>query len=170
MLVTAIMLALAAPVHAAPDTPGAASFDYGYFCALEPIGEEETGDTVSGSVHFVEGLPIFAAHGPLVPAQLGIGFGVHVLVHTQYAGPALIVIEHPPMGPSNVTRQSWPTEFDAKKTSYVGYSFEYEYELLPGTWTMSAQANGRTIYRASFDVIRPPKSQGNPCDPNVPLS
>lgn len=170
VLLRLVFLLLPTLVAAEPSTPGAAYFAYGHFCSLDPVAEERSADTISGTVQLVEGLPEFAAEGPNVPAQIGVGFGVHVQTLPQYAGPVLIVTEHPPMGPEGVTRQSWVTSFSADAPTYVGYSFEYEYELLPGLWTLSAQANGREIYSVTFNVFRPAQSQGLSCRAFIPLS
>jgi len=139
----------------APESPGAIEFEYGYFCALKPVATQKAQDTVSGDVSLVAALPQFIATGAIVPAQIGIGFGVKIRVQPGFTGLVTAVSEHPPMGPNGVTRQSWQTAFSDTEIQYAGYSFEHAYEVLPGTWTLSAQSNGRQIYRVSFDVVAP---------------
>jgi len=80
---------------------------------LEPVDEGVAEGTISGTVSFVSGRPPFLREGHLVPAQIGIGFGVHVRALPDYAGPVSIYIEHPPMGPEGVTQQVWHTSIDA---------------------------------------------------------
>jgi len=164
------LLWLTAAANAAPQTPGVAAFDYGYFCALDPVEEQASPDTVSGTVQLVADLPTFIARDLNVPAQVGVGFGVHVQTLPQFAGQVTVTSEHPPMGPNGVTRQSWVTDLSATEQNYVGYSFEYDYELLPGLWTLSAQANGRMLYSITFNILPPTQSPGVPCRQNIPLS
>ena len=102
---------------------------------------------------FVAGRPVFLRTGSLVPAQLGIGFGVHVRVQPQFSGPVSVSVEHPPMGPNGVTSQGWTTELSAEELQYLGYTFDVDYEMVQGGWTMSATANGRLIYEVSFNVV-----------------
>ena len=140
---------------AAPSTPGVAEFDYGYFCALEPVDEGVAEGTISGTVAYVEGPPPFISRGSLVPARIGVGFGVHVRVLPEYEGMVTVHVEHPPMGPDGVTRQVWVTDLSADEQEYLGYSFDHSYELVTGPWRMTATANGRVIYDASFEVLDP---------------
>ena len=140
---------------AAPETPGTVYFDHGVFCALEPADERPAEGTVSGVIGLLDETPVFARPGPVVPARVGIGFGVHVQVAPQFAGPATIETSHPPMGPNGVTSQIWEVEFSADRVSYNGFSFDFEYELLPGPWSFTATANGRLIYKVDFTVVDP---------------
>lgn len=167
-LIPALAMLLAASLDSsAPQSPGAAEFAYGYFCAPEPVASQEAQDTVSGDVSLVAALPRFIGTGPQVPAQIGIGFGVKIRVQPGFSGPVTVVSEHPPMGPNGVNRQSWQTVFSDTETHYAGYSFEHAYEVLQGTWTLSAQSNGRQIYRVSFDVVAPEKLPRISCDQSV---
>lgn len=167
----ALALCIAPPVVAAdaPVSPGAVDFAYGYFCARDPSELIEAEGTVAGVVNLIEGVPPFIATGTTVPAQIGVGFGVHILVHPAFAGPVDLVIEHPPMGPDGVTRQTWTTDLRADDPDYLGYSFDRDYELLTGQWTITATTNGRLVYRASFDVVRASLMPPVPCG-IVPIS
>ncbi len=155
MCLLALALCAASGATAAPRTPGAAEFEYGYFCAMEPVDEGVAEGTISGTVSFVEGPPPFLNLGSLVPGQLGVGFGVHVRVRPEYEGMVTVLVEHPPMGPEGVTRQVWVTDLSSAEQEYLGYSFDEPYEVVKGQWIMSATANGRVIYEASFEVLDP---------------
>lgn len=148
-----VLSVLAGAVQATPQSPGALTIDYGYFCALEPVDEGVAEGTISGTVSFVSGPPPFLRHGALVPAQIGIGFGVHVEPRLDFAGPVTVIIEHPPMGPDGVTRQTWDTQLSPGDTDYLGYSFDLDYELVTGPWRMSAESNGRLVYAVEFEVL-----------------
>lgn len=169
-LIPFLLLILPTMALAAAQSPGTARFEHGFFCALEPIAVEEANDTVSGTVTIVADEPIFLAPGPQVPAQLGIGFGVIVQPLPQYAGPVTISVQHPPMGPNGVTRQSWQAELFSDDTTYLGFTFEDRYEVVRGEWTLSAQSNGRPIYSVRFQVTDPARLRPVTCGEQVPLS
>ncbi len=173
-LLSALLLlcaSLAAPPALAeePVSPGAVDFDYGYFCAREPAEIGVAEGTIAGVVNLVDGIPAFIARGTVVPAQVGVGFGVHILVDPAHAGLVDLTIEHPPMGPDKVTRQTWTTELRADDPDYLGYSFDEPYELVPGEWIFTAEAAGRLVYRAGFTVMRADLLPAVSCGP-VPLS
>lgn len=169
-LIPFFLLILPTIAFGAAQSPGAARFDYGFFCALEPIAIEEASDTVSGTVTIVADEPVFLAPGPRVPAQLGIGFGVIIQPLPQYAGPVTITVQHPPLGPNGVTRQSWQANLFAEESTYLGFTFEQQYEVVRGPWTLSAQSHGRPIYSVSFDVMDPARMRPVTCGHQVPLS
>ncbi len=158
------------PASAAPALPGVVKIEYGYFCALEAVGEREAQDTVSGVVRQVEGAPQFIEHGSLVPAVIGIGFGVYVQVEPQYEGLVIAITENPPMGPNGQTRQSFTTTLSSIEQSYVGFAFEHGYELVTGPWRMSAELNGRLIYSVDFQVVSGELMPSVSCGFQVPLS
>ncbi|MDF0598791.1 DUF3859 domain-containing protein [Psychromarinibacter halotolerans] len=170
LFVCALALLPANGVAADTRTPGAAEFTAGYFCAREPVDIGEAEGTVSGTVSFVEGLPPFLGPGPLVPGQKDVGFGVHVRALPDYAGPVEITIEHPPMGPNNVTSQTWYTDISGLEAQYYGYTFDYEYEILKGQWRMTARTAAGVVYSAGFEVVDPALLPPVTCGYAVPLS
>jgi hypothetical protein len=141
----------------------------GAFCGVEIVGEEAAEGTLTGTLNLVEGPPVFFSQGPLVPAQIGIGFGIHLDVAPDFAGPAQVTTTHPPMGPQGITRQTWTTTYTAGDVAYNGFTFEYDYELVTGTWTISAEAEGREIYFAEFTIVDPGFAPAPPCG-TAPLS
>lgn len=158
------------PARAEPVIPGVIKIEYGYFCALDAVGEREAEDTVSGVIRQVEDTPQFIQYGPLVPATRGVGFGVYVQVKPEYDGVVLAITENPPMGPNGQTRQTFPTTVSSDEQSYVGFAFERRYELVTGPWRMSAELNGRLIYSVDFLVVDPETMPSVSCGVEVPLS
>ena len=153
--IIALQLLWAGAVAANPQSPGAVSFEFGYFCAMETVDTQVADDTISGVVNLVDGLPNFIRQTTIIPAKIGVGFGVQVEVAPNYAGQATVVTVHPPMGERNVTRESWQTHLDAGDPSYNGFTFEYDYELALGPWSLSATRDGRLIYKVDFLVVDP---------------
>ncbi len=170
LLTIALCLFGAAAALARGAGPGAAELEYGFFCALETAATQEAPGTVSGIVNIVEGSPDFIGPGPEVPARIGIGFGVKVRARPGMSGSVTVHIEHPPMGPNAVTQQYWNTTLSGIDKQYLGYTFEKDYEVLPGRWTMSASANGRPIYSVSFVIVPANQMPWIDCGWQVPLS
>lgn len=164
-----IALFLSTGAWADSRAPGAAFFATGAFCAVEIVGEEVAEGTLSGTINLVDGPPEFYAAGPVVPAQIGIGFGIHLDVDPDFAGHATVTTTHPPMGTSGITSQTWQTTYTAGNLAYNGFTFEFDYELVVGPWTISAEADGREIYFAEFDVVDPMFAPPPPCG-SAPLS
>jgi len=144
-------------------SPGALYFLQGVFCAVEIVAEEEAAETISGTLNLVDSPPVFYAKGKIVPAQIGVGFGIHLDVDPRFVGPAKVTTTHPPMGENGVQSQSWITDYSTGDITYNGFTFEYDYELVPGDWTISAEQNGRLIYFAEFTVVNPLYAPPAPC-------
>ncbi len=89
-----------------------------------------------------------------MPAQIGVEFGIVVQVRPEFEGNATVYVEHPPQGTDGTVQESWPNFFSASEPTYVGFSFEYDYELTPGPWTLSARREGELIYEIEFDVVQ----------------
>lgn len=158
-----VFMLCALPVAAAMRAPGGDYYAQGAFCAVEIVGEEVAEGTLSGTLNLVDGPPVFFSEGPLVPAQIGVGFGIHLDVVPAYEGVATVKTTHPPMGPNGITEQTWQTTYTPGNVAYNGFTFEYDYELVTGTWTISAEADGREIFYAEFTVIDPSFAPPPPC-------
>ena len=160
-----VLLAVVArtAAYAEISSDGAARLEYGYFCAAETVRQVEAEDTISGVVNMVAHAPPFLAKSTIVPARIGIGFGVHMDVLPEHAGTAIVETIHPPMGPNGVTRETWVTTYTVDQTAYNGFTFEYDYEVLPGDWTISASSNGRVLYSVDFQVVDPGLMPSVPC-------
>ncbi len=165
-----VLMLPAAYCSAATQQSGTVVFDHGFFCALEPVSRDLAEDTVSGDVALVDHSPVFIGPGPDVPARIGIGMGVNVQMQPGSGGPATVEVQHPPMGPNAVTRQTWQSTLSETDALYLGYSFDYPYELLTGRWTLSASANGRTVYAVTFNVVPASQMPWIACGEQVPLS
>jgi hypothetical protein len=129
---------------------------YGVYCAEAPVELEQAPGTASGVVNIVPNVPDFLAETTLVPAEIGMAFGVVVelrdgLVHD----PADVTITHPPYPDSGITVERWATAMDGDSPSLVGFSFETEAELVTGPWTFEAAHDGVLLFRVTFEVVPP---------------
>ena len=140
---------------AAVTAPDVTRYTYGYFCALEPVSELEAEGTISGTVSLIEGPPNFIGTGPLVPAQIGVGFGILFDLPPESIGPVRVDVTHPPLGPNGVTTEVWVSNITVANDNYVGFSFDLPYELRKGSWGFVGTANGRLVFDARFEVLDP---------------
>ena len=155
VLLTISLWLIAQSGFAETRAPGASTFSFGIYCAEEGLEQVEAEDTISGVVNLLPYTPEFVRRTPVIPARLGIGFGVHVTVLPEFAGTAVIETTHPPMGPNGVTVETWVTDFTADRVSHNGFTFEHDYELVQGDWSISASINGRLIYHVDFTIVDP---------------
>jgi len=158
LAVTLLPLALSAQSSLPADMVGAriASLDSGVICAPEVVGQSPAPGTVAGFTNIIEVDPPFVTGGQLVPAVLGIGFGVRAMTR-DVAGlsDVMMTVTHPPMGDDGLTVQQFFTSISGTEQSFTFYQFDQEYELLPGIWTMEAAIDGVVLYHATFEVVPP---------------
>ena len=132
------------------------SLVYGVYCAEGPIDLEEAPDTAAGVVNIVPGIPEMRAVTTLVPAQIGIGFGVVVEARDGlFLDPATVTITHPPYPDTGIEVERWITSIDGDGPGLIGFSFEVESELVTGPWTFEAEHQGDLIFRIDFEVVPP---------------
>ncbi len=141
-----------------PDTTSdqIAQIDAGVICAPETTGTAEAPGTVAGTTHLIAEEPPFAAITRVVPAVLGVGFGVKSRSETPMGlSPVMMTVTHPPMGNDSVTTQTFETTIRGADASLTFYQFDFDYELLPGIWQMTATYNETVLYRTTFEVVSP---------------
>ena len=100
--------------------------------------------------------PPFVSASRIVPATLGVGFGVKA----QSEAPAglsgvLLEVLHPPMGPEGQTRQSFFTSMSGQSPSITFYQFDHPYELVTGQWTIRAYSGEVALLSVTFEVVDP---------------
>ncbi len=126
-------------------------------CAPEPGETRAAPDTVAGTTNVIVDAPPFVSTGRLVPAVLGIGFGVRAGLASEFGQDGvLMTITHPPFEGSGVKTQSFYTYVGPSDDPGVTlYQFDFGYELALGDWTMTASHSGVTLYETAFTVVPP---------------
>lgn len=134
-------------------------YEAGVLCAHDGGTLRKAPDTIAGSTHVVDDAPPFVSNGALVPAVIGIGFGVRAGLLGDLEDDGVVMrITHPalPGDGNGVTSQSFVTSIGSETSpSMTFYQFDYDYELALGDWTMSASVNGVTLYQTTFSVVSP---------------
>lgn len=129
---------------------------YGVYCTEAPIELEEAPGTAAGVVNIMPQLPQMLAETTLVPAQIGIGFGVLVDPRSGLGFDVVdVTITHPPYRDSEVEVERWVTTLEADATGLIGFSFEMDSELVTGPWSFEARQDGDLLFRIDFEVVPP---------------
>jgi hypothetical protein len=110
---------------------------------------------VAGVSNVIADDPPFVSDGRLVPGVIGVGFAIKARTAAEVLPALTVVVTHPPMGPDQVTRQSFVTALGDLDLSLVAWQFEYEYELVQGTWTVAVSDGREILYSVSFEVVAP---------------
>ncbi len=130
-------------------------FTFGLYCAPEPNEELVAPDTAAGVVNLIE-TPEFFAASTIVPAELGVGFGIMAQAAPGVlADPLHITITHPPYPNSGIAVERWQTDIDDATEGLVGFSFEHDYELVIGDWTIQGVFKDEVLFDITFTVVPP---------------
>jgi len=159
-IISALSMTWGAVASAAPDdfiSPLIGSLEAGVLCAQDSGIARDAPDTVAGTTHIVENAPPFISTGRVVPAVIGVGFGVKSSVMMDGGLDTVrMTVTHPPLFGSGATEQSFITSIGAQGAPGITfYQFDYDYELALGDWTMTASAGGMTLYQQTFTVVAP---------------
>ncbi|MBF9044418.1 DUF3859 domain-containing protein [Rhodobacterales bacterium HKCCE4037] len=137
--------------------PGIGELVYGIYCAQEPERQDPAPETASGVLNIVPILPDFQFRQKIVPAEVGIGFGVLAtaapgLLHD----PVTVTVTHPPYPESGIEVERWISDIEDLSPSLMGFSFDHPEELVLGEWTFSAHtATGDELFHIAFEVVSP---------------
>jgi len=133
--------------------------EYGLVCDLPISGTEIAPDTDKGEINVIDGDFTFSTHGNVVPAVLGMSFGVKArTISPDHIEGVLFKSTHPPLKDSGVTEESWIGSIGPEEYSSQLYSFEVPTELVTGEWSLSAHKDGELIYYTRFNVVDPDKA------------
>jgi len=132
-------------------------FEAGVLCAQDGVRNRDAPNTIAGSTRVVTEAPAFISAGRMVPAVLGVGFGVRAgLTGDLSRNGVTMHISHPPLTGSGVQDQSFITTIGSEFTpSITFYQFDEPYELALGDWTMTARLGAVTLYETTFTVVTP---------------
>ncbi len=151
-----------------------ASLKVGLICSLRSGGSQAAPDTELGSITVIDQPPDIVWQGTLVPAVMGLAFGVVA----QATGPEplddlRLTIQHPPFAGTGTSRQAWAMEILPGEATGNVYSFDFPHELVTGAWTFESRTpDGALVYRVTFQVVPPEAAplQAHLCDGDVVVS
>lgn len=130
-------------------------FEYGLICNVDTVGSMVAPDTDIGSIGII-GPSTFSAHSAIVPAMLGLSFGIKVRsAEGVMLGVIKVSITHPPNKQSGTTSESWESSIPQDGGATHLFTFDVPAELVTGEWMLSAYKDGILLYRMTFDVVNP---------------
>jgi hypothetical protein len=94
-----------------------------------------------------------------VPARIGTRFGFRYLIHgTPSNAPILLkmVGEHPPLKDPQTGKTQSRDEYQLESwigQTYTSYSFDNEWELIPGKWKFEVWYDNKKLCEQSFTVV-----------------
>lgn len=128
----------------------------GVICAPASTETRPAPDTLAGTTHVIDEDPPFVSNARRVPAVLGIGFGVKSVGSAANGlDDVTMVVTHPAMGAQKIETQTYGTFISSLSSSLTFYQFDYNYELLPGIWNMTAMQGETVLYSVNFEVLPP---------------
>lgn len=155
--VALIPFALPADAQSTPRvSPLLDEFIYGLYCAQEPERRDPAPATASGVINIVPLIPDFQFRQQLVPAEIGIGFGVIASTPpgTLY-DPVTVTVTHPPYAETGIEVEQWVTDIGDGQ-NLMGFSFDHASELVLGEWTFTAETlDGVEMFHIAFEVVAP---------------
>lgn len=156
MIRIAALLLLASPALAGPDSfvkPPMELVEFGVICDLKPDEQREAPGTVSGVLNLVnQSAPVDVAT-PMVPAELGLSFGVRArLSETSPGGMYTVIVTHPPMGPNGQQVETWEADLGPGDPTLNLFTFELPYELVEGPWRFQLQMSDEVLLQQDFVV------------------
>ncbi|SDH45084.1 DUF3859 domain-containing protein [Alloyangia pacifica] len=173
----AILMTLAGPALAGSGLSFAEApvvlLERGVICQVTPEGARPAPETEKGVINLISPGRRVDVATEVVPAALGISFGIRFTLDQAADPMALqVVVTHPPMGPRAVEVESWTTGAAPGEPSVSLFTFEYAYEMVEGAWTMALEANGERLLEQHFTVV--PADAARPvlaaCDGPAPMS
>lgn len=159
LLAFALTLGIAAPLAAqVARSADLQSIEAGVICPPESVGYREAPGTITGRAHIIEEMPEFVSLTQMVPAVIGVGFGVRLQAVPELGTETVVVtITHPPMGKDGVRQQSFTSAVSGLGPTIAFFQFDHAYEMVLGRWSFEARRDDQLVYRAFFDVV-PPQS------------
>lgn len=152
----ALLCLLSAPASASETViaPPILELEFGVICDYRPQGQEVTApDTNAGRIRRGGDPIVFDLLTDQVPGLLGVAFGIRMLgAEDMGSRTVTMVTRHPSFGAEYRDTESWSSGLTGGIYSARYFYFEYEYELVPGPWSMEVWLDDRLIVRKDFTV------------------
>lgn len=150
--IMAIWLALAGVAVAAPVAPiagaGITDLQVGVLCSPRVLDRTDAPETKLGYTNTVKGPPSIRFEQQIVPAALGISFGVMFT-----SDRVLTNVRNLTYRPGSTQPDVYYSQIDAAPGRYRGFGFEFPEELELGLWRLESWQGDQLLFRAEFDVV-----------------
>lgn len=145
-------------VHALPTdevTPQHFSrIEAGVICDITLDSQRPAPGTVSGVLNVVEQGRQIDVASTLVPAEIGLSFGIRAqLAEDAPGGTYTVIVTHPPMGDNGQTIETWEGTLAPGDPALNLFTFELPYELVEGDWRFQMALDGEIALQRDFTVL-----------------
>ena len=143
---------LAEPV-ASYDPTQIKDFGFGIFCnrSADYVTKGET--SIDDEVDRFDVAPPLIKQTQVIPAVDGLLFGVQAISKTPSEIVVTMVVKHPPLGDTRLTRETWESAIVGDRMTMNGYVIGLDQGNPFGTWTIKAVRQGRKVYEVTFEVV-----------------
>jgi hypothetical protein len=133
---------------------------YGYGTVEKTGITEVQKDTAAGRLNIVNNF-VISEQTDKIPSKIGTTFGIKYIVKGRPIGANIAILvrwTHPPITPSGkktavITEEAYRYKTIGKET-FIIYTFEEEWELMPGKWTCQLFHKDKLLAEKSFEIFR----------------
>lgn len=139
---------------AADAAPAFTDLQLGVVCTPQFANYVDAPETTSGYTNIAAEPLEIRWPQTTVPAALGISFGLHARARDE-AFTAQIRLSHPAFPGSDRGQEIWFSNFWPDSDNAVFYSFEFDYELVPGDWLLELvdSDSGAVLMWQEFNIV-----------------
>lgn len=152
------LILLTARSAPAVEVTGAEIVEFGTFRKLAVSENSRAPKSLTGEIHAVREA-VLDESGTDIHASLGTSFGVRVKINGKPAdAPVTCTFRwaHPKMTDPGTGKVSETDEWEATATiglaQYTGFTFDADWELVPGKWTLQLIYDGKVLAEKTFDL------------------
>ncbi len=157
----AVLLVLTSGSLHAQKVTGAEIVDYGMLKKIKSEGVLDAPDALTGKTNNVIASQLVQSTSTIKPT-VGATFGILVKLLGEPNG-AVITSHfrciHPkltdPVSGRSGESDDWESPRPIGAPRYVSYTFDHEWELVPGKWTIQVLYDGKIIAEKTFNVVAP---------------
>ena len=159
LLLVALFLAALYPCDAEVKTSGSIELlEFGTFKKLVSHEDVAAPGAIAGARHSVSKVKLIESTTNIV-ARVGMSFGFRVRMPGKATGVVVpcstkcihAKLTDPSSGRSSEVEQ-WDTSALAGEEAYIGYTFDNEWELVPGPWTIQVFMDSKLMIEKTFNV------------------
>lgn len=154
-LAAALCVALPAFAEEFFDRSQLRNLEAGLVCPSDEVEYVPAPDTMLGQVRRSYGEQV-VVKTKTVPMVKNLGFGVDVRpLGPRVFDPVTVTITHPAYKGTEITQESWTANIRPRRSNLNYFVFEYDKEMVPGTWIFTFTFEEKVILNVSFEVVPP---------------
>ncbi|EBA10096.1 DUF3859 domain-containing protein [Sagittula stellata] len=136
--------------------PPLSDMQFGVHCDVAKNGSREEPGTVSGIINLIDQHQTVDVVTQIVPAELGISFGIGAWLDAE-SEPLLleVVVSHPPMGENGQEVEIWSAPLDPGEPAVNLFTFEKPFEMVEGPWRFQLRKDDEVLLEQNF-LVTPP--------------